>query len=755
MRMSLLHVTAALLGVALASPSFATDFFVGAGSGCTHTTIQAAIAAADSQPGFDRIRIAGNQVYAAQALEIIWQDLTLEGGYANCLSAAPTPGSKTEISGQGGSHDSVIQIYQAEGLTANLVNLSLVRGDETATSFGGGLDVRGAGQVNLVNTEIALNFAGYGGGVYAKGEGTGRLMLNIGANTVISDNVAFVSGGGIYIEGTATLTAISSPAGVFRNAAPNGFGGGIRIYGKADATIGAAGFGNAGFLFENSAQYGGAIAADAVDADDDMQILIYPTVLDRPVKIENNTASDTGGAFYLRGYCSSSNSCKMTILKTFEIVVIGNAAPQGAAAYLEDGYYPGLWIARKGVGGVPGGVACVAVSCNLLLSNSTGNGTGAIVRLDAGSRFDVSRMIMAQNSGGQLVYAYSDRTVPDQVVIESSLLVNNTVAQALLVTTSRANMLIESTTITANTIASTFPVLFTNSQIGLFRSIIWQPGTRTIQNFLPDKLFASNVLSSDITELPVGPTIISEDPRFKQPAVGDYNLQAASPAVDFSSTINAPSIDLLGYSTGRDISLKADRFGTRDLGMAELQTAGNLAYGPGFDVDLRGWDFNSYATFSTTNSNATPGSGSVRIFVPQPGGGFPVRSTGASQCVNIPGPGTYTLTGRGLPTGSGARGTAAIINWVMRTNAGGASGCTSGIVASDGDLFLPSNWALPATPATITITPAQWTSNTTVEIRLDVAQGGVNLSTTLTANFDEISLTGVPNSDYIFANGFD
>ena len=190
--------------------------------------------------------------------------------------------------------------------------------------------------------------------------------------------------------------------------------------------------------------------------------------------------------------------------------------------------------------------------------------------------------------------------------------------------------------------------------------------------------------------------------------------------------------------------------------MVEMQSAGNLAYGSGFDIDLRGWDFNSYATFSTTNSSATPGSGSVRIFVPQPGGGFPVRSTGVAQCVNIPGPGTYTLTGRGLPTGNTVRGTAAIINWVLRTNEGAASGCNSGIVAGEGDLFLPGNWALTATPATIVISPEQWTNNTTIEIRLDVAQGGVNASTTLTANFDEISLTGVNDEfDRLFANGFE
>lgn len=758
MRMSLFHITVTLLGLAAASPSFATDFFVGAGSGCTHTTIQAAIDSAASQPGFDRIRIASNQTYTAQALTITAQAVTLEGGYANCNSVAPTPGALTTISGQGGSADSVISLNAVNGPGLNLTNLYIIHGDEALNSFGGGLDLRGSGPVSLVNVNIALNYAGYGGGIYAKGEGAGRLILNIGANTVISDNVAFASGGGIYIEGTATLTAISSPAGVFRNQAPNGFGGGIRIYGNADATIASAGVGNAGFLFENSAQYGGAIAADAAGAGDDMQILIYATVLDRPVKIENNTASIAGGAFYSKGYCPDFNyDCNLVILKSYEIQVFGNSAPDGAAAFFEaDVYDSSRWIARRGIGGIPGGVDCVAVNCNILLSNSTGNSTGAIVKVTSGSKFDVSRMVMANNSGGHLVDAASEYVEHGSIVIESSLLVNNNVAQALLRTTDRAEMLIESTTVTANTIAITKSVLQTNNQIELFRSIIWQPGTRTLTNLGgAARLFTSNVLASDTFGFPFGPTIISEDPRFKQPAVGDYNLQAASPAVDFSSPTNAPGIDLLGYSTGRDISLKADRFGTRDLGMAELQTAGNLAYGPGFDVDLRGWEFNSYATFSTTNSSATPGSGSVRIFVPQPAGGFPVRSTGVAQCINIPGPGTYTLTGRGLPMGTFTTGTAAIINWVMRTNAGGASGCTSGIVASAGDLVLPGNWVLPATPATISISPQQWTNNTTIEIRLDVAQGGIGPSLTLTANFDEISLTGAPNSDYIFANGFD
>jgi len=187
-----------------------------------------------------------------------------------------------------------------------------------------------------------------------------------------------------------------------------------------------------------------------------------------------------------------------------------------------------------------------------------------------------------------------------------------------------------------------------------------------------------------------------------------------------------------------------------------LQSAGNLTYGPSFDVDLRGWDFNNLATFNATNSSAATGSGSVRIFVPQPGGGFPVASTGATQCVNIPGPGTYTLTGRGLPTGNFANGTAAVIQWVMRSNPGAASGCTSANATSTGDLFLPSNWELPSNPATIATSPGQWTNNTTIEIRLNVRQGGINQSPTLTANFDEISLTGVADAGGLpFANGFE
>jgi len=758
MRTSSFQISTVVLGLTLAMPCFATDFFVGAGPGCTHTTIQAAINSAASQPGLDRVLIASNQTYTAQALNITPQAIELQGGYANCNAVAPTPGAQTTISGQGGSADSVISLNQLEGLSLNLDNLSIVRGDETTTSFGGGLDLRGAGVVQLVNVSVAQNFAGYGGGIYVKGEGVGQLQLSLGVSTAISDNVAFVSGGGIYVEGTASLTAVSSPAGVFRNQAPNGFGGGIRIFGKADARIGAAGFGNSGFLFENSAQYGGAIAADSAGADNDMELVIFPTVLDRPVKIENNSATIAGGALYSKGDCVSAANCKRVILRSYEIQVFGNSAPDGAAAFFEnESFNSTIWIATRGVGGIAGAVGCVAVSCNFLFSNTTGNTTGAIVRAFGGSKFDVSRMIMANNSGGYLVRSDQGFIGASTMVIASSLLVNNSVAQALLATNDRAEMLIDSTTITANTIATPNPVLRTNDQIELFRSIIWQPGTRTLTNLGgAARLFTSNILASDAFGLPFGPTIITEDPRFKQPSVGDYNLQAASPAVDFSSPVNSPPLDILNNPTGQDISLKADRFGTRDLGMVEMQSAGNLAYGPSFDVDLRGWDFNNLATFNTSNSSAATGSGSMRIFVPQPGGGFAVRSTGASQCVNIPGPGTYTLTGRGLPTGGFAVATAAVIKWNMRANPGASSGCMNAGVTSTGDLFLPSNWALPTTPATITISPAQWTDSTTIEIRLEVAQGGISQSTTLTANFDEISLTGVSSGGgLLFADGFE
>lgn len=66
------------------------------------------------------------------------------------------------------------------------------------------------------------------------------------------------------------------------------------------------------------------------------------------------------------------------------------------------------------------------------------------------------------------------------------------------------------------------------------------------------------------------PHVIVQDPRFVDPAHGDYSLIAGSPAVDYSVSVAGDSTDL--YGSPRDVDLPiVTNFFTRDLGAIERQ----------------------------------------------------------------------------------------------------------------------------------------------------------------------------------------
>ena len=95
-----------------------------------------------------------------------------------------------------------------------------------------------------------------------------------------------------------------------------------------------------------------------------------------------------------------------------------------------------------------------------------------------------------------------------------------------------------------------------------------------------------------------------------------------------------------------------------------------------------------------------------------------------------------------------------ILNWVVRYNSGDCSGPES---ASGNAFFGRSStiWQPLTAPLFIIINPApQWTWNTTIELRLDVAQNPSSpLATSLSARFDEIEIG--KRSNVMFADSFE
>lgn len=85
--LSVARLAACALVFAVA-PASAALYRVGLGgtlNGCTHSSLQAAIDTAKNHAGPDTIYLIQGMTDAGQALNIEGQDLTIVGGYENCL----------------------------------------------------------------------------------------------------------------------------------------------------------------------------------------------------------------------------------------------------------------------------------------------------------------------------------------------------------------------------------------------------------------------------------------------------------------------------------------------------------------------------------------------------------------------------------------------------------------------------------------------------------------------------------------------
>jgi hypothetical protein len=135
-------------------------------------------------------------------------------------------------------------------------------------------------------------------------------------------------------------------------------------------------------------------------------------------------------------------------------------------------------------------------------------------------------------------------------------------------------------------------------------------------------------------------------------------------------------------------------------------------------------------------------------------------AAGLGQCIHLPGPGTYELSGyaRVVPsTNPPLVSSRASLAWSVHYD-GGESGCGGGIANQSGihPLATTSTWTLPASPAYINIPTVMWTRNTSITLVADV--GGAP-SSPPTAWYDGIRLelgTGLPpEGDLPFRDGFE
>jgi hypothetical protein len=764
---ALAAVTAATL------PAQAANFLVGSGPGCQFGAIQAAVNAAAANPGADTVRIANAGSYFAEAVTIGAQDLTIDGAYAACADATPS-GSNASISGQGGAAAPVFSIT-GTGIR-RIQNLAIVRGDNIAGE-GGGINFDGAGELILSNVGMSFNTAGFGGAINFRGAG-GNAVLSLLSDTVLQLNEAIAGGGGgIRMEGAAQVVMQEPRILITSNSALLGSGGGLLLLDDSYAIISSEGFGN-GVITANSARDGGGVALEANSVDDQSRLLMYSTNAAAPVSLRNNIASSKGGAVYVNPYAQNTVPFGQVLpicLNSFHLS--GNRAQEGAAIYSGTGFSTlhavgsNTFLNAGNCGLTPtGSVPCTRGlnSCNVIENHVSETSAsiateGATILLQDEGELEVYDTKFSGNVGGSLVRTIEQR----QLVLRNALMTNNSVTGALLRINSISfdiKTVIQHITVAGNTIGALQVVQFEDgpTELKFNHNLIFQPGAVSVT--LPFAISNNgptnwdyNATSDALQVLPLPWQSINIAPRFANPAQGDYRLRIGSRLVDRYP--NLPAV-----ATTRDLDDRArptklsiiPGSDSVDVGAYERQESDPWLINGEFDGNLSQWISGNpgLTSYSTLNASGSSG-GSVAFTRAAAAGATTPRFNVLVQCFNLPAAGVYRLSGFGRAPGSiVVAQDRPVIRWRLRSN---SPNCVQADpITKEGDLFLPNGPSFAAsTPFDINVSAAQFSSNATIEIRLDVEPNVLDAA--IDVGFDKIELRNgsIVLPPLIFANGFE
>jgi len=568
-------VIAATLGITSTASHAFSVFTVGTDGACSHTTIQAAIAAAAAEPGPNTIFVTNELSYAHQEIIINDQELNLIGGHDTCTSTGPGA-NLTTISAADGH--SVIAI----GGTSNvyLAGFVLTGANLSSANRGGGIYFGGVGSLELAGMAVTANSAGYGGGIAMNPSGPSTLTL---LSTVVNLNTALNNGGGLRIEGPTTFVTDGATFITTNHALgqdDTAFGGGVLVVGPATATINSS-------VNNNTAAYGGGIAVLGHDGDA-ASASLYSVNAASPVSVYGNSASANGGGVYLK----SSGSGALAVACAQDFSFQFNSAQSGAAIYADVNNGHGSAVELNGpfYCAIPSGaVPCAeGVSCNEIVDNvsqdTNGNSTaGATVLIESGGEFSGLRFAARRNHGGSLIQFVADTGtspggVGDDVYLYDCLLADNVASGSpgTLIEASgghaQTQLLVKNCTI-ANNQLDAASVIHAGVDFAIVTdSIVYQPASQATLDFsgAADHLTTAYVLSNETGSLGGGTGISQGAPTFVDAANHDYHLARTSLGVDYAPA--QAGMDLDGLPRTIDLSDITDTFGPLDLGAYEIQT---------------------------------------------------------------------------------------------------------------------------------------------------------------------------------------
>lgn len=568
---------------------------VGTGTGCTHSSIQAAINAASSS-GSTEIRV--NQGSYTQAVQILDKGIVLIGGYSNCTVTSPT-GTST-ILAPAGTRPLTISVGSAPRFV-RVSNFNLAGGDPGGLDFGGGLLASASAsqlQVDLINTFVEANKAGAGGGIAMRtfaAEARVNLLLHVGSQ--VNNNFAFADGGGIWCGGAGTnqLRLVSAlirgndagstggesarGGGIFADNCQMSWEGSPFGLPEAPSVRNNRSYGAGGGIFARNGSTVRLRSARTLDND---------AVSSAPIRIADNQAigptgnlgAGAGGGIRLDG----------ATLNAHGVWVEGNSATgNGGGVHADNGsqvrFDRDLTVPTAT--GIPVAVCHAPSDCSRISRNTATDTGGAIFLNNSGTQAIIEQTIVRDNSAlagaGASLFAQTGSTL----TLISSLLYNgnapNGIPNYVFWIGNSAFVNVFWSTIVDN-IPGTAVFRFggTNSVLTLRGSIIYEVG-RTMGVVSVGNTPSVNsdcvVWHNDSLSQPpynfTGGDVfhLVANPAFVDPSSRNYQLLPISPAVDFCdqslSPGAAPEFDLLLQLRGLPLK-DSPLHGPFDLGAFEL-----------------------------------------------------------------------------------------------------------------------------------------------------------------------------------------
>ncbi len=216
------------------------------------------------------------------------------GGGVLCIAATPTITGNVVTGNTGGS------IYLIDS-SAVLTDLLVTR---NSAAVGGGVRLKGSGDLTLTNCTLANNVADYGGGGVSIDQSDAKLRLE---GCTITGNSAGVGGGAVLSFGP--LDAV----GCTFEANEAGFGGGAVV-------LGATGCFDSCSFSDNSALVGGAVAMGAGPVLELGRCVFFA-----------NEAVDAGGVVYVEAWDIGEQ-----LVEFFACTLVENSGESGAVIHIED-----------------------------------------------------------------------------------------------------------------------------------------------------------------------------------------------------------------------------------------------------------------------------------------------------------------------------------------------------------------------------------------------------------------------------------